>query len=262
MIDTLNIKQLQGAEFVQYLKDGLGIVNGNATVAAAVTTPKAVVTSRLAELDAIFVTDQASALTDDLAALDAQRDGLFTGLGLFCKSFTYHTDPSYREAGETLCRNIEIYGDVIRKGYNAESASISSLVQDWTTKSELIAATTLVNAGDFIAPLGTLNSSFMVLYNQRTQQMATTINTANFTEKRAETTTAWKELVAKINANIVLNDGAGAWGLVQDQLNALIGQYKQTLASRAGRAAAANGNGQTPPPPGGSTGDAAGIATI
>jgi hypothetical protein len=265
MINSLNIQRLLIAEFVQFIGDGLGIVNGLPAVAAAVATPKAVVTTKFGELNGLFMTDQASALTDDLAALDAQRDGMLTGLQFFTKSFTYHTDPAYRDAGETLSRNLEIYGDIARKGYNAESASITNLVTDWTTKTELIAASNLVNAGDFIAPLGTINASFIVLYNQRTQEMSTTINNANLTEKRVEVTAAWKVLTDKLNANIVLNDGTGVWGQVQDQLNALIAQYKDTLAARAGRrAAAANGNGQTPPPPppGGSTGGVGAAATI
>ena len=238
MINRIPLVNLRNAEFVQFCTDGLTIINGNATVSAAVAPQPIAFANVAAEIDSLFANDPASPLTDELLELDSTRDSYMVGLGMYCRSLTYHPDAAKRDTAKTLLHSLDVYGDIIHQSYNAESASITNLLDDWATKPELVAAALAIGAGDFTTALSTTNTAFVTLYNQRTAAMAANSSPDTLKAKRAEAVIAWNALRNKIEANTVMVDGAAPWGTVVEQLNTLIDQYNATLLSRAGRSAA------------------------
>lgn len=248
MVKNINLSKLRNAELLQFLTDGLGFVTADSTVSTAVSAPRIALANIVGVMDGLFAVDQASAHTDDLAALDIQRDTYITGLEVLCKAYTYHPVAVKRNAAHTLLHNLEVYGhDIARQGYNAESASISNLLDDWNTKADLVAAALQVaGTSDFLNALTTTNVAFIALYNQRTTDIAVTAGSDSMKNQRTEAISAWKALCKKIDANTEMVDGAAPWGTVVNQLNTLIDQYNATLHSRAGRTAAQKQEEQQP----------------
>lgn len=237
MLKAITLRRLHNGEIIQFFTDALDFLSNDAIVANALAAQRTALANILRSLNDLYGNDPASALTDDLVAIDAERDRYLAGLNLYFRAFTYHPDAAMREAGKTLGRSMDIYSsDISRQNFNTETATIVHLLQDWATKPELVAAAKLLDISSWVPALTDANSSFTSLYNQRTTSTAAAEQPATMVQKRLEANTAWAALRKKFDANWEMADGAAPWSIVQGQLNTLINQYNATLDARAGRA--------------------------
>lgn len=240
MINKIDLRSLKNAEFLSFFNTLLGYVSGNTTVSAAVSAVKAVLANIISRINELFKTDPASALTDKLIALDAERDSYISGLTKICDGYRNSPDAAEQEAATLLYRNIEVYGgaEVINDmGINAETATVTSLIGDWTDKPELAAAVKTLGLSGWVTALETANENYRTTYDDRTSQTAAATTTDKVKGKRAEAINAWYGLRKKIEANRELATDTAEWDKVIGQINTLTGQYNTTLAARSSRAA-------------------------
>ncbi|GAA4336219.1 DUF6261 family protein [Flaviaesturariibacter amylovorans] len=235
MLTKLSLSGLRNAELIQYLTQLLETIPATGLPAPAAEAANGL-RRVLTELDALHKTDPASLITDELIALDAERDALYTGLLAFCNSFSYHNDGELRKAGTDLQHALGVYGnaaEVTRQGYAAESTDIESLLTDLAAPA-LSAATARTGATVWTAPLKTANDRFKARFLDRNDEAAAKEFTFTMKQKRKEAATAYELLRRKLNA---------AWEMGAAELEAAIGKgnaltetYRELVAARKGRA--------------------------
>lgn len=244
MISGIKLPLLRNAEFIQFIKDMLGITNANNPAALNVQLQYDNLQLCLSILEALFVTDQGNVLTDDIAALDARRDKAITGIALFVNAQTYYFDPAAATHAQNLARQITQYGSgIARENYQAETSIIDSILTDFKTKPELVAAVDALQLKAWRDELDAANAAFNAAYLLRTQQLGS-VNPATILEKRAEANTAYYELRDFIDSYFTINKGAAPYNKVTAELNALIEQYNTMMAGRLG-----NGKDEPVAPP-------------
>jgi hypothetical protein len=242
MIAILPLPKLRNSEFIQFIKDVLGIVSLNDPQALLVLSQFDALKTEKDVLESLFNKEQASALTDELIALDDQRDNLLNGIIALVQGHTYSLDSVIKKSALALQANITSYGTgITRENYQSETTIIDNLLDDWGTKPELAAAIVMLNLAGWQTQLAAANAAFNAKYLARTQEMGSA-PPDSLKEKRALATTAYNELSGFINSYFTINKGIAPFGKVTNELNALIDQYNRLIAGR--------GKGtELPPPP-------------
>jgi hypothetical protein len=232
MINAINLPKLRNPEYIQFQKDYLGIVLTNDPRLLNVQRPYDALVTHVGVLESIFVTEQGSAITEDISALDLRRDRALTGFTGMVNALTYHFKPETAKQAETVNRVLAKYGgSIARQNYQAETAIITNLADDLTNKADVAAAIAALNLGDWQRELEQANTAFNAAYLQRTQARGAVSKDTMF-DKRAKTNEAFYKLRNFIDSYFTLNEGAAPYDKVTNELNALIDQYNTMMAGR------------------------------
>jgi hypothetical protein len=243
MITDINLRKLRNAEFVQFMTDAQNILHAFPQGALESDGQIGTFSILVAELQILFHNGQVSPQAHDIAGLDAVRDRLMSGLVRLCDAHTYGPDPDKRAAADLLCSSLDTYGTgIASQNYQAESATITSILADWSTHPPLTAAVARIGAEEWVTALQAANEEFKAAYLKRTTATAAATPTDAFRDKRLETAEAWKRLVNRLDSFFTIHEGAAPWSTAIAQLNALIDQYNATLSGRIGRNEAATGS--------------------
>ena len=233
MINAIKLVNLRNAEFIQFIKTVLAIILSNGPAALNVQPQYNAVQALLAMLENLFITEQASAITETVAELDARRDKAISGIVLMVNAFTFHFNPETAKQAETLKKLLENYGNgIARENYQAETAIIDNLAADLTNKPEMAAAVAALNLADWQKEMEQANTAFDAAYLLRTQELGAA-NTDTILVKRQETNEAYYKLRNFIDSYHTINEGAAPFGKTTNELNALIDQYNTMMAGRA-----------------------------
>ncbi len=173
-----------------------------------------------------------SATTDEIEAADKNRDFTFRGLVDKARSSLKHYNAEVREAANRVMVIFDGYGNLVPKPYDEESGLIDSLIADLRNK----AAADLVTLEivDWVAELERLNNEFVTLTATRNSEEASRTE-LRMKEVRVKTDTAYKAIVERVNALIVVNGDANYVEFVKE-MNTRIGRAQDSIAqSRATR---------------------------
>jgi hypothetical protein len=237
-LHNIILRQLRNAEYIEFQRSTLEIVNTQAIVKAAVLTQYNAGSAALAKLNDAFINDPASPITAEITALDASRDKMVTGLVVLTDGFTYSPNADQAAAAEKLARNLKIYGkNIARQGLNAETTTIDNIINDWTNQTPLADAVTTLGLTDWLTALTTVNTQFRTKYAARTTAIAIEDQERplSVTELREAATATLIDLFKKLDGYYAIHGDATPWGVVAAQVNALIDQYNATIAIRKGR---------------------------
>jgi hypothetical protein len=241
MINGIELPRLRNAEYIQFIKNCLAITQSNDPAALNVQVQYDDLLHMLVILEGLFVTEQGSAVTEDVSALDLRRDRAITGFSLLVNAYTYYFDPVTAKHAETLNRQIAQYGGgIARENYQAESAIIDNLLADLKNKPELDAAIAALGLKNWKNELDQANTAFNDAYLVRTKQLGAATKD-RISAKRQETNEVYYKLRDFINSYYTINSGAAPYGKTTDELNALIDQYNTMMANRLN-------NGKDEPP--------------
>jgi hypothetical protein len=247
MLLSIDLAKLRNAEYIQFVKDWLKILLLNNPATLNVQLQFNALQTMLTVLENIFITEQGSAITEDVNAIDLRRDRAVTGIITMVKAFTYHFDAATVKHAETIDRLLNKYGNnIARQTYQAETAIIDNLIVDLNNKPEAVAAIVALNLGNWKKELEQANTAFNAAYLQRTQQIGATTKD-KLVAKRLETNEVYYKLRNFIDSYFTINEGADPYGKATNELNALIDQYNNTLAGRSNDGK--GGDGETPAPP-------------
>lgn len=232
MIKGIILHLLRNSEFIQFIKDFLGITLKNDPATLKVKTEYDNLQLQSEQLEALYVKEQGSALTEDIAALDTRRDRAMVGIAGVVNGFIYHFDAETAKHADNLAGQIGQYGSGIAKeNYQAETAIIDNLLSDFKNKPELDAAINALQLKAWTDELITANTAFNDIYLQRTQQLGA-VNPTTLLTKRVEVNTAYYELRDFIDSYFTINKGAAPYNKATAELNALIEQYNTMMAGR------------------------------
>jgi hypothetical protein len=179
-----------------------------------------------------------SLFTDKIKEADDLRDTTFRSFKATVKAFESHIEPTKKEAAKTLMIVFKKYGDIAKKSYNAETASIYNLLQDLhlTYQSEV----NLLALTEWVQNLEAINQIFETLLNQRYDEQSGKPD-MKLLEIRKSLDESYANLVKYIEAHLLLHpveDGTENLDTFVNKLNVIIKYYKNLLAQRHGRAKA------------------------
>ena len=172
-----------------------------------------------------------SDITDELTDCDALRDNTYRGLADFVKSAGNHYKTVMKQAAVRVQIVLDEYGNIAAKTYDEETAAIVSMIsklnQNYTT--EVMA----LGIEGWLKELQMNNESFDQLMNNRYSQEAIKTQLRMRTV-RLEVDAAYRKIVQRINAQIIIN-GEAVYKDFVGEMNQRIDRNNNNLLIRTGR---------------------------
>ena len=200
---------------IKYTPQALGIVEDYATY-----------TPLLKDEGVALVAITKSATTEEVETADKNRDFTFRGLADKVTNSLNHYDLTVREAARRVKVIFDGYGNLAPKPADEESGLISSLIADLRTKVSAEIETLAIV--DWIAELERLNNVFIALEATRNSEEASRTE-LRMKQVRVEVDAAYKKIVKRINALIVVN-GEAPYAEFVKELNARISRAQDSIA--------------------------------
>jgi len=172
-----------------------------------------------------------SANTGPIELADKDRDEVVNGLTANVKSQLKHFDEEKRAAAARYKILLDQYGDIANKPYDDETAAIHKLVLD--SRGSFAGDVSILTLTDWVNVLDTKNLFFQSLKNDRHSEAAKK-TLARMKTERVDVDAAYKKIIKRVNALIVVNGPAIHDGFVRE-LNSRIDKITNTLAQRKGR---------------------------
>ena len=235
MINAIELVRLRNAEYLQLMKDFVSIVERNDPTTLNVTSKLTDLQTKVGEMDVLFKKILANENTAVLLNIDKKRDDCINGILLVAQGFEYHFEENIRMAAEKIATNIRFYGaGIAKQNYQAETATLTNIINDWENKAELVAALSTLNLTAWKDELKIQNNTFNSVYLDRTQEYGNT-TPESLNNKRNETNTVYYALRDRITALDILIEAPATspYTTVINQLNALIDQYNNLILNRS-----------------------------
>lgn len=211
-------------EFIAYIKASVELLT-RANIPALVNV-QADLQAAYDDLEHSFKVQRGSLLTATLQELDSRRDRAIRGLLNVVKAYGLHYDSSIVTAAMLLERAIVNYGTQIYTfNYQAETSTIVSLVNDFESDPDLVAALTLLNLTGWKDELKAANTDFEIKYLDRISEDVTKQVTP-VSELRPAAIDAYGNLLQHVQANNVLNPSPALTTLIEE-LNRLAEKYNE-----------------------------------
>lgn len=232
MTQSIDLSKLRNAEYVQFTTDVLQIVTINNPATLQVQAKFNAFSGVKTELEVLFKKSTANPITAEIEALDQRRDNAISGIMFVVKGNTFHFDPLVAKEAEVLTDYFKIYdGNIAQQNYNAETATVTNIVNDFEAKPELVSALVKLALTPWKNELKAANTAFSTKYLARTMDLATA-TPDNLKSKRLEANEAFYALRNHIDAFATINPSA-LYNKTISEINALIAQYNTLLAGRA-----------------------------
>jgi hypothetical protein len=166
-----------------------------------------------------------------ISASDKVRDNTLAGMNDAIDSGLKHFDPAVRASSGRLKILLDTTGNIARKAYNKETGDILKLLAD--LKGTYAADVAAAKIGDWVSELEKNNNAFVELQNSRYDEAAEKTR-LRMTDVRVDVDAAYKTMIAKINALIIVNGEAPYVDFV-NKLNLRIAAYVNNLSIYSGK---------------------------
>jgi hypothetical protein len=172
-----------------------------------------------------------SATTEKLAEADAARDITFRGFSAAVFSAVNHFDAAKRDAARRVQVVLNHYGNLARKSYDAETAALYNILQEFTGANAGDIA--LLGLNDWVVQLETENKAFSALMETRYNENARKTD-LRMREVRNETDRIYRQMIERIEALALINGDEAYAPFVKD-LNTRLERFADIIAQRKGR---------------------------
>ena len=231
MIQSIDLTKLRNGEYIQFTSDVLKIVELNNPTTLQVNEKFDAMSTIKTELEALFKKSTENPITAEIENLDKRRDNAVSGILGMINSYGFHYDGAVSGQAKVVQNYLKLYtNNIAQENYNAETATINNIVNDFENKPELLAALTELHLIEWKDELKDANTKFNVTYIARTQDLATA-TPDTLKSKRLVANTAYYELRDRIDAFAVINPSA-LYTKTISEIDALITQYNTLLAGR------------------------------
>jgi hypothetical protein len=243
MIHTNSFRVLRNAEFIQQGKDLIKTIADANTTTIGVKKQHDGFTNIFTELDDVFKTSQKNPLTQTLVELDYKRDSIFMGICFIVDGNLKHWTPAVVADATLIANSIEVYGRGITVlNYQAESASLTSLIDSWEKDAKLVAAFTALNLDSWKNELKATNNLFISTYNNRSQADGNAEALPKIKALREKAILAWDKLERIIMGKMeeFEDDATKApiYNSLVNSINGVLDSYNSLITLRQGRNAA------------------------
>jgi hypothetical protein len=240
MINKISTKDLTSKEFFMFLSLVIGIADKTDVAKSKIKPERDALNNLLPDLQTALAIEAANEETQKLIAADKRRDIAISGFAAWLKSLLKNPKQAKREAAATILNYLKAFGsDIAGENSAAESATLSTIAKDCTTKTDLVAALTVVDGSEWINEIEVSNNVYIDLYKNRTTSISDDKKVKSFTALRPRAKTAYDTLVTIISSryNTGLADGLDTAALKTciDDMNSTIDQYKQLILATLSR---------------------------
>ena len=186
------------------------------------------------DADEALVIIRKSAITEQIAEADSIRDSVFRGFTDAVKSSQNHFDTAKRDAAKRLKIVLDKYGNIARKYYDEETASIYNFIQEMNGAYADDVAT--LGLTDWTAQLEADNKAFDALMQTRYSETSakTELRMVNV---RIDTDRCYRDILDRIDALMLIN-GDMPYATFVKELNTRVDRYSSIVAQRKGRSVA------------------------
>lgn len=221
MLPTVRITKLSNGEFVAFITDVVALFNR--TPQATLTPFLTPLADALTDLDKAYKIEQGNLLTKDIQALDKRRDEAIKGIRKVAGGFLHHFDEATRTAAELIIRSMNKYDKRIDKlNYQEETATVTSLLNDWINDTTLSDAITALNFQTWQQELAAANTAFGNTYLDRVEDNAIR-ELVPVSKQREGVTDLYKNLERKTTAYAEIDEAT--YGVLVKGLSRLIDKY-------------------------------------
>lgn len=252
-IQNLKLMHLRNDEHFQFFANFIELVNEFGAVELKIERQFDTLASLHSDEDEALKKILKSDFTRLLHEADSDRDGLFRGLAEANRTALNHFQSDVREAAFRLQIVFDTYGNVAKKGAAEEISAISSLINELVQNHKADMSTVGLNA--WAEELNKRNRDFNKLEMDRDAETA--VHHAGTEEVRARLDEAYRKIIERISALVLLDDGAdngkgseetpgkirsvveaSPYSVFIAKLNATIERYNNVLSIRRGKSLA------------------------
>lgn len=235
MIYKVRIHKLRISELLQFLNDVTKLVTQQSTEPMQLAAVITALVTDTNSFDKYFKQEMGSAFTLELINLDSRRDECIIGIRLVLEGYSRHFDGTTKAAAQNLLANMNKYGSQIYNlNYQAETSTISSLVNDWNSMGTLTGAVSKLNLSAWVNELNTVNTLFNDSYLKRVDEKGSAPPIKSI-EARKKVIATYKALIQHIEARAILAEDETFIPLINN-LNALVTKYNTIADSHTEKA--------------------------
>ena len=238
------VEKLRNQEWFQFYTEFKALVEQYNPAALNIGAQFSAFLPLYADADEALEIIRKSATTEQLADSDTTRDGTLRGFNNAVKSALDHFDDLKRAAAVRLQIVIDTYGNMARKSYDEETASIYNFLHEM--KGKYSADINLLGLSDWVMRLDTENKAFDALMKNRYTEASQRTN-LRLLPIRTEIDRIYRTVLDRMDAVTLLNGNVPPYVAFMNDLNARTTRYENILAQRQGRAAAKRNRSEQEP---------------
>lgn len=255
-ITTLSLERLNNGAHFLFISNVLARAEADTNIKSKLSTQIASLKSAKEQEDEDLKISQKSLLTDDIAAADAERDGLYSGYKKAVKGFLGLPVANMAQAAKVLTQHIKDYAIDPKMQLDKETGLLINFVDDLEKKYANEVQT--LSLGAFVTALKAANEKVRTLTAERTdERMSKAVRALKVSRKASDE--AYRLLVKFVNAYALIEGDAKFLNFI-DYVNTEIVHYKrEVIGQKSGSTQTSGTTGGTTG--GGSTGGSTGGAT-
>lgn len=224
MFKTVNYQFFRNDEHIQFNKDILYVCGQSNPETLNVKEQFNALKTVTEQLETAYLQTRGSELTKKITDEDDKRDRYITGIEKCTNGNTHHFNPEHAEAAEKLLSHIHKYGSTVAgMNYQAETTTLTDLIDFAKNDDKLQAAVTLLGLNEWFGKLEESNIEFNRLYMMRIDEEAGKPK-LNLKELRTESVVHYRELIKHLSAHALLSPSE-LYETTTNKFNELIDKY-------------------------------------
>jgi len=228
-IQAISLARMNNGAHFQFVKNALAEAKANTVIVDRAAAQVAVLEKKLADEDEALKISQKSLSTDDIVEADRKRDELYTAYRKLVKGSLSSPLEEQAEAAKILNQSIKDYGIDPKMQLDKEVGLVDNLLTDHEGKYAEQVKTLGLTA--YVTAMREANDKVNDLIVQRDKERSIQVAGA-LKAARAETDTAYKDLVKRVNALWIVEYDA-AYDEFINYMNEAIDRYrKEVLAAK------------------------------
>lgn len=236
-IGTLSLERLNNGAHFLFISNVLARAEADTNIKSKLSTQIASLKSAKEQEDEDLKISQKSLLTDDIAAADAERDGLYSGYKKAVKGFLGLPVANMAQAAKVLTQHIKDYAIDPKMQLDKETGLLINFVDDLEKKYANEVQT--LSLGAFVTALKAANEKVRTLTAERTdERMSKAVGALKVSRKASDD--AYRLLVKFVNAYALIEGDAKYLNFI-DYVNTEIVHYKREVIGQKTDAAQTSG---------------------
>jgi len=173
-----------------------------------------------------------SQLTKLLEQDDNRRDKALVGIQSLIGAYTNHYDEASQVAAVALLKSLKKFGSGITKqNYQAETATITAIIEEWKSETELIAGLNMLGLNEWVGELDAANTQFNTHYLARVKEDAEAPE-VKIVSLRKDIIQSYRVLIKRIEAFATISE-VEFYPHIIKQTNSLIENYNAVVNARS-----------------------------
>ena len=228
------VEGLRNEEWFQFYTELKALVEQFGASALDIDALFQVFVSLYADADEALEIIRKSATTKQIEEADAVRDQMYRGFVDAIKSALNHFWVPKREAAERVQIVIDHYGNIARKPYDDETASLFNFIQEMN--GTYAADINTLGVKEWIDKMNSDNQTFQGLMDNRYTEGAGKTY-LRMKDVREKTDRCYRDMIERLDALMLIN-GDTQYAPFVNELNTRVERFDNMLAQRKGRSQA------------------------